>query len=72
MIDPLATPLRRWIWRHHEGNVTHAAKVLGVNRSTLHRVIETAYVIDGTLYTIKTKPRALKELEKVQEKPHFG
>jgi len=55
MIDPIATPLRRWIWRYQEGNITHAAEALGVNRSTLHRVMDTAYVIDGTLYTIKRK-----------------
>jgi len=55
MIDPIATPIRRWIWRHHGNNITHAAEALGVNRSTLHRVMDTAYVIDGTLYTIKRK-----------------
>ena len=55
MIDPIATPLRNWVWRNHEGNITHAAEALGVNRSTLHRVMDTAYVINGTLYTIKRK-----------------
>ena len=55
MSDPIATPLRNWIWRHHDGNITQAAEALGVNRSTLHRVMDTAYVIDGTLYTIKRK-----------------
>jgi DNA-binding protein Fis len=55
MIDQAATPLRRWVWRHHEGNITHAAEALGVNRSTLHRVMDTAYVINGRLYTIKRK-----------------
>jgi len=55
MIDRVATPPREWIWRHHDGNITHAAKALGVNRSTLHRVMDTAYVINGTLYTIKRK-----------------
>jgi len=57
MIDPLATPLRRWILICHGNNITHAAKALGVDRSTLHRVIETAYVIDGRLYTIKRKAK---------------
>jgi len=57
MIDQAATPLRRWVWRHHEGNITHAAKALGVDRSTLHRVMDTAYVINGTLYTIKRKSK---------------
>jgi DNA-binding protein Fis len=55
MIDQAATPLRRWVWRYREGNITHAAAALGVNRSTLYRVIDTAYVIDGSLYTIKRK-----------------
>ena len=72
MITQKAAPLRYWVNAMHDGNITHAAKALCVNRSTLHRVMDTAYVIHGTLYTIKTKPRALKELEKVQEKPHFG
>ena len=53
--DHVATPLRRWVWRHHEGNITHAASALGVDRSTLHRVMDTAYVINGRLYTIKRK-----------------
>ena len=55
MIDYIATPLRQWVWRYHEGNITHAAAALGVNRSTLHRVMDTAYVINGRLYTIKRK-----------------
>jgi len=55
MIDSVATPPREWIWRHHDGNITHAAEALDVNRSTLYRVMDTAYVIDGTLYTIKRK-----------------
>ena len=54
MSNPLATPLREWI-DNYEGNITHAAKALGVDRSTLHRVMDTAYVIDGRLYTIKRK-----------------
>ena len=57
MIDPIATPVRKWIFRHHDGNITHAAKALGVDRSTLHRVMDTAYVIGGTLYTIKRKAK---------------
>jgi len=57
MIDPIATPVRKWIFRHHDGNITHAAKALGVDRSTLHRVMNTAYVIDGRLYTIKRKAK---------------
>jgi len=50
-----AEPIREWIDNYHNGNITHAAEALGVNRSTLHRVMDTAYVIDGTLYTIKRK-----------------
>jgi len=57
MIYKLATPLRKWIFRHHDGNITHAAKALGVDRSTLHRVMDSAYVINGVLYT---KARASK------------
>jgi DNA-binding protein Fis len=55
MINQTASPLRGWINVMHEGNITHAAKALGVDRSTLHRVMDTAYVINGTLYTIKRK-----------------
>jgi len=55
MIDQAATPLRNWIDNYHGNNITHAAKALGVDRSTLHRVMDTAYVIGGTLYTIKRK-----------------
>jgi len=57
MIYKLATPVRKWIFRHHDGNITHAAKALGVDRSTLHRVMDSAYVIHGVLYT---KARASK------------
>jgi len=53
--DHTARPLRKWIFRYHDGNRTHAAAALGVNRSTLHRVMDTAYVINGRLYTIKRK-----------------
>ena len=52
---PIANPLRSWVSAYHEGNITHAAAALGVDRSTLYRVMDTAYVIDGTLYTIKRK-----------------
>jgi len=52
-----AEPIREWIDNYHDGNITHAAAALGVNRSTLHRVMDTAYVIDGTLYTIKRKAK---------------
>jgi len=55
VIARVATYLRHWILIHHDGNITHAAAALGVNRSTLHRVIDTGYVINGTLYTIKRK-----------------
>ena len=55
MITQKAAPLKYWINVMHEGNITHAAKALGVDRSTLHRVMDTAYVIDGRLYTIKRK-----------------
>ena len=54
MIDH-AEPIREWIDNYHGNNITHAAAALGVNRSTLHRVMDTAYVINGTLYTIKRK-----------------
>ena len=55
MSDTSATPLRDWVWAMKEGNITHAAAALGVNRSTLYRVIDTGYVINGRLYTIKRK-----------------
>ena len=41
----------------HEGNITWAAGALYVDRSTLHRVMYSAYVINGTLYTIKRKTK---------------
>ena len=50
-----AEPIREWIDNYHDGNITHAAAALGVDRSTLHRVMDTAYVINGRLYTIKRK-----------------
>jgi len=53
--DSKAGPLWCWINDKHDGNITHAAKALGVDRSTLHRVMDTAYVINGKLYTIKRK-----------------
>jgi len=51
----IAASLKTWIAIEHESNITHAAAALGVNRSTLHRVMDTAYVINGRLYTIKRK-----------------
>ena len=55
MSDPIATPLREWIDNCHGNNITRAAAALGVDRSTLHRVMHSAYVIDGVLYTIKRR-----------------
>jgi len=46
-----ATPVWLYIAAEHGHNITHAAKALGVDRSTLHRVINSAYVINGVLYT---------------------
>ena len=46
-----------YIAAEHDHNITHAAAALGVNRSTLHRVMDTAYVINGKLYTIKRKSK---------------
>ena len=57
MITQKAAPLRYWINVMHEGNITHAAKALGVDRSTLHRVMNSGYVINGKLYTIKRKTK---------------
>ena len=57
MITQKAAPLRYWINVMHEGNITHAAKALGVDRSTLHRVMNSGYVINGRLYTIKRKSK---------------
>ena len=47
--------IRGYVDSYHDGNITHAAKTLGVDKSTLHRVMDTAYVINGKLYTIKRK-----------------
>jgi len=55
MNNHIATPISEYIADHHGSNVTHAAAALGVDRATLHRVMNTAFVIDGTLYTIKRK-----------------
>ena len=57
MITQKAAPLRYWINVMHEGNITWAAGALYVDRSTLHRVMYSAYVINGTLYTIKRKTK---------------
>jgi transcriptional regulator of acetoin/glycerol metabolism len=54
MIDH-AEPIREWIDNCHGNNITRAAAALGVDRSTLYRVMDTAYVINGKLYTIKRK-----------------
>ena len=55
VITQKAKPLKDWINAMHDGNITHAAQALGVDRSTLHRVMNSAYVIDGVLYTIKRR-----------------
>ena len=52
-----ALPIWLYIATEHKHNITHAAAALGVDRSTLHRVMNSAYVIDGGLYT---KARASK------------
>ena len=50
MSDHVSTPLHRWIFKHHDNKITHAAAALGVDRSTLHRVMDSAFVIDGVLH----------------------
>ena len=57
MSYPIANPLRSWVTAYHDGNIAHAAKALGVDRSTLHRVMNSGYVINGKLYTIKRKAK---------------
>jgi DNA-binding protein Fis len=52
-----AAPVWEYITTRHDGNITHAAAALGVNRSTLHRVMNSGYVINGKLYTIKRKSK---------------
>ena len=52
-----ATPVWLYIAAEHGHNITHAAAALGVDRSTLYRVMDTAYVINGKLYTIKRKSK---------------
>ena len=52
-----AEPIREWIDNYHDGNITYAAAALGVDRSTLYRVRNSGYVINGTLYTIKRKAK---------------
>ena len=52
-----ATPVWLYIAAEHGHKITHAATALGVDRSTLYRVMDTAYVINGTLYTIKRKAK---------------
>jgi len=52
-----ANPVWEYIATKHERNVTWAASALGVDRSTLYRVMDTAYVINGNLYTIKRKSK---------------
>ena len=50
MRDHVSTPLHKWIFKHHDNKITHAAAALGVDRSTLHRVMDSAFVIDGVLH----------------------
>jgi len=57
MSPPSATPLRDWIKDMCGGTMTGAASALNVDRTTLYRVIDSAYVINGVLYT---KARANK------------
>jgi len=52
-----ATPVWLYIAAEHGHNITHAAAALGVDRSTLHRVMNSGYVINGKLYTIKRKSK---------------
>jgi DNA-binding protein Fis len=52
-----STPVWEYITTRHAGNVTHAASALGVDPSTLHRVMNSGYVINGRLYTIKRKAK---------------
>ena len=52
-----ALPIWLYIAAEHDHNITHAAAALGVNRSTLHRVMNSGYVINGKLYTIKRKSK---------------
>jgi DNA-binding protein Fis len=50
-----ATPVWEYIATRHNGNVTHAASALGYDRSTLHRAMNSGFVINGRLYTSKRK-----------------
>ena len=52
-----ATPVWEYIATQHERNITWAASALGVAPSTLHRVMNSGYVINGKLYTIKRKAK---------------
>jgi len=52
-----ATPVWEYIAIKHERNVTHAASALGVDPSTLHRVMNSGYVINGRLYTTKREAK---------------
>ena len=52
-----ALPIWLYIATEHKHNITHAAAALGVDRSTLHRVMNSGYVINGKLYTIKRKSK---------------
>jgi len=59
-----ATSVWEYIATHHDKNITHAAKALYVNRSTLHRVMDTAYVINGTLYYDQDEATGVKGIGK--------
>jgi len=52
-----ATPVWEYIATQHERNVTWAASALVVDPSTLHRVMNSGYVINDKLYTIKRKSK---------------
>jgi predicted DNA-binding protein (UPF0251 family) len=50
-----AVPAWEYVVTKHDRNVTSAASSLGVSRSTLHRAMNSGYVIHGKLYTSKRK-----------------
>ena len=52
-----ALPIWLYIATEHKHNITHAAAALGVDRSTLHRVMNSGYVMNGKHYTIKRKSK---------------
>jgi hypothetical protein len=62
-----ATPVWEYIATRHNGNVTRAAKALGMDRSNIHRYMKTAHVVNGKFYNQYSSVAALKYVIELTE-----